>query len=93
MRSRSDKVGDFDRVVMNSTRNQPGVVSHVNKQLGTYFVCNLFEFGVVNLTRVGTRTGNDQFWFVLSGQRCDLVEIDSVIVFANSLIVEIVQLA
>ncbi len=80
MRRGGHEVGDRHRVVVQPGGDQPGVVGHVDHQLGADLAGDLGELAVRNLARIGAGAGDDQLRLVLAGQPGDLVEVDPVVV-------------
>ena len=83
----------WNGAVVDSSGDQAGIVCHVDKQKCTDIVCDLPEFFVRDLARVSTRSGNDHLWFVLFGQSRDLVEVDTMVIFLDPVVDEVVKLA
>ena len=51
---------------MNATGYESRVVSHIDPQLGTDLLRDLSELRVIDLARIGTRSGDDHLRLVLS---------------------------
>jgi len=69
---------------VNSARDQAGIVSHVDHEQRADFFGDLGELAVVDFARVSAGSGDDEFRFVLTSQRGDVVEVDLMVVFADS---------
>ena len=69
---------------MNATRNEAGVVSHVDHEQCADFSGNLGEPAVIDFAWVSAGPSNDELRLVLASQCRDVVEVDLVVVFPDS---------
>ena len=80
---RGHEVGHRHRAVVQAGRHQPGVMGHVDEQLGPAIAGDLGELVVRDLARIGAGAGDDQLRLVLVRQRRHLVEVDAMRVAAS----------
>ena len=71
--------------------DQPGVMGHIDEQLGPHVAGDLGKFAVRNFARIRARSGDDHLGLVLAGQRGHLVEIDAVRVARDAVVDEVIE--
>ena len=77
---------------MDPRRDQSRIVSHIHPQFRADFASDFRKLGVIDLSRIGACPGNNQFRFMFASQFCDLVEIDLMILFSNSIWDRLIEL-
>ena len=74
-------------------RDQAREMGHVDHQVRADFVCDAPEFGEIELPRVGGPAGQDELRPALAGDALDLGHVDAVVVFADVVRGDVVELA
>src|SRR5699024_5907892 len=71
--------------------NQSGKVSHIDKEVGANFVSNFPEASKVELTRVGSPTGDNHFSLVFASYPRDFIHVAFVGLLVNRVRHDIVE--
>ncbi len=91
VRGGGDEIGDLQRIVMQSRRDQTGVVGHVDEQFRADLAGDFREFWVWNFAGIGAGAGDDQLWLVFARKAGHLIEVDAVGVARHSVGHEVIQ--
>ncbi len=84
-------VGDRHRVVVEPGGHEARVVGHIDHELRPNLAGDLCERAVGNLTGVGTRARHDELRLVLTGEPRHLIEVEAVVLTANTIVDKVVE--
>ena len=86
-----DEVGNRDGVVVDPGGDEPGVVGHVDHQLGADLPRDLSKGAVGDLAGIGAGTGDDELRLVLAGEPRHLIEVEALIALPHAVMDKLVE--
>src|SRR3954467_12473186 len=90
MCSGCNKISVWYWALMQSSSYKSGDVSHIDHKVCSYFISNLTEFSEIDFAWVGARTGNDQLRLVSECFFTNILIVDAVSCFVDTILYEII---